>query len=240
MGVAVAPLGREYDARLRRIDALWCHMMLLLAGGTSAGRAADFLDSAIRWVYEWMRLVPIAECSHFIGALVFHAIVCAYFGVLVNHVTITPAMLQIEALLALTFEMFKARVKQCHVITFTMPIDFSEYATVVDCFPGYAQRHAALWHVNEAPQFRRLFSMYMQAGVPKEQRHAESDEATQPGVETVLRAVVDEATQPDIEEVIRADVEEAAQPDEDEAAHIDGEEQLGADTDEPPVPNQNE
>jgi hypothetical protein len=223
MGVAVAPLGSAYDGRLRRVDALWCHMMLLLAGDTTAEGAADFLDSAIRWVYEWMRLVPIVECSHFIGAVVFHAVVCAYFGVRVHEVKITPAMFQIEALLALTFEMFKAVVKQCCPITFTRPIDFSDCVNIVDHFPGYARRHAALWHVNAAPQFRRFFLRYMQAGVPEEPQQGKAKGTAQP----------------DVEEVPRADVEKAAQPDGHEAALVDDEEQVGADTDEPPAGDQN-
>jgi hypothetical protein len=180
LGLAVPSFDHGYDERYRSIDTIWRHLLLLHAGESSAEAAADFVSSAMRWIYEWMRFVPLADSSHFIGTVLFHALLSSYFGVLVDQMKVTPVVLQVEALLALNFDMFRAVIKQQYPMKLSQPVDLSRIPGILELFPTYNRRHWALWHVNESPQFARYFLKDIEAGISEEATAGQKDSPAQP------------------------------------------------------------
>jgi hypothetical protein len=49
-----------------------------------------------------MHSVPLADSSHFIGTVLFQALLSSYFGVLVDQMKVMPVVLRVEAMLAST------------------------------------------------------------------------------------------------------------------------------------------
>jgi hypothetical protein len=182
-GIAVPAWGNSYQQRYREIDAIWCHLMLLHCAEVSPEAASDYLNSAIRWVYEFTRFVPLADGSHFIATILFHCLISSYFEVHIRQTRITAVMLQIESLLSLNFDQFRSLVNKLYPLHFAGLLDLSDFPAIATMFRSYHHRHVALYHVNHSPQFHGYFLRYMQAGL-REEPPEEAPQAAGPGAET--------------------------------------------------------
>ena len=155
--VAVPPDPNEWHNRFAQLSAIWSHLMLVFNSKRTSEAASDFLEHAIRWVFEWMQLCPYVDGSNIIGAIVFHSLVCAYFNRQLTSTTLTPFAMQMEALLAANFSVFKAIIQECYQTDYDRPIATRELPRVSDIFPTYHHRHVALYKHCMTDEFRTFF-----------------------------------------------------------------------------------
>lgn len=104
----------------------------------------DFTYAIMEFLYEWMQITPIAQCSHTIGHILFTALLMSYFGVEISKPMPMPIALQIEALFAVDLEMFTTLIKQRYPIHFAKS---NEIETLPDAeleLPTYHHRIQAL------------------------------------------------------------------------------------------------
>jgi hypothetical protein len=167
-GMAVPAWGQGYEHKYREIEAIWCHLMLLLETEQTPDAASDYVNSAIRWVYEFTRFVPLADSSHFVAAILFHCLLSSYFGLRIKLTRVTAVVLQVESLLSLNFDQFRSLVNKLYPMQFGEPLNLASFPSIVALFPTYHHRHVALWHVNDSGRFTPEFLRYMQAGLTEE------------------------------------------------------------------------
>jgi hypothetical protein len=170
-GITLPPCSGSWHRSVREIDAIWCHLMLLMEGEEDVG--PEFLEDALFWLYEWLKFIPYAYYSDMIGVVLFYGLLCAHYGMKLVKSKFNPVVLQIEALLALDFRTFKTVVFQCFPVHFGASEE-EDGMRVWELLPSYHHRHWALWHVNESPEFRVYFKRVMEEGI--KERSTDSDE----------------------------------------------------------------
>lgn len=106
--------------------------------------ATDFTYLMMEFLYEWMQITPIAQCSHTIGHVLFTALLMSYFGVEITKPMPMPIALQIEALFAVDLEMFTTLIKQRYPIHFTKSNEIENLPDVESELPTYHHRIQAL------------------------------------------------------------------------------------------------
>ena len=106
--------------------------------------ATDFIYSVMEFLYEWMQITPIAQCSHTIGHVLFSALLMSYLGVEISKPMPMPIALQIEALFAVDLEMFTSLIKQRYPIHFNKSNEIETLPDVESELPTYHHRIQAL------------------------------------------------------------------------------------------------
>lgn len=140
---------------------------------------ADFTNSAMEFLYEWMQLAPIAQCSHTIGHILFTALLMVYFGVEISKPMPIPISLQIEALLSVDMEMFVTIIKQCYPIHFKKSTEIRDLPNVIEELPTYHHRYQALMLI-ETTEFKDFYlsgiqSMIANAGNTNSEEKTQAD-----------------------------------------------------------------
>jgi hypothetical protein len=163
-GLSLPSLGAVFEQKFVEVQIIWEHLMILHEGEVSMTSAADFIHCAIQWVYDWMRLTPVVDGSHYIGSILFYALLASYFGAEFSEVRLTPLALHVEALLSADFEQYRLLIVQSYPVSFVPSPAIHELPNVSELLPTYPQRYLALWHVNNSPEFQPHFMRYVKAG----------------------------------------------------------------------------
>jgi hypothetical protein len=163
-GLSLPSIGASFDQRYTEVDMIWEHLMMMHGAEVAQEASAGFLHSAIKWVHEWMKLTPVMDGSHYIGSIIFHALLCSYFSIDLTDVRLTPVALHLEALLNADFEQFRGLVVQSYPVAFVESNAIRELPNVLELLATYPQRYLALWQVNDSADFLPYFTRYMRAG----------------------------------------------------------------------------
>ena len=149
MGIAIPYKINTFRSDYAKLGALWAKMMNLMTyrnniNSENYQQLSDFTQSMMRFLYDWMQLTPLSQCSHTIGHILFSSLLISYFGVEINKPVPMPLGLQIDALLAGNFEEFTTLIKERYPISFSQSTNITTLPSVITELPTYYHRIQAL------------------------------------------------------------------------------------------------